>query len=207
MKIIILISIVSMFQISVYSQDSSRSLVIVSMQKNKFEPLRPAISSKDPGKAFWLALGSTLIPTGLGSYLAYKGDNNGTASVQGIGIGMAVAGVLVGPSVGNFYAGDSRRGVNGILLRGGGALLSLIGATMVMESIDWNCEEDCSDNNTGGADVLFLYSGLVLISGSAIWNIVTAPTSAKEFNRRSVTFSPFINPRSRTAGINVGYQF
>jgi hypothetical protein len=66
---------------------------------------------KSPGAAFALSFFSTAAPMGVGAAM-----NNGG------GAGVFLAGVVVGPSVGQFYAGRPVRGLATAALRGAGAL-------------------------------------------------------------------------------------
>jgi hypothetical protein len=67
---------------------------------------------KSPGAAFALSFFSTAVPVGVGAAI-----NNGG------GAGVFLAGVIVGPSVGHFYAGQPVRGFVTIALRGAGTAL------------------------------------------------------------------------------------
>ena len=72
-------------------------------------------SRKSPGGAFALSLGSTAIPMAVG--VAAGGGGGGGWVFLG--------GVVVGPSVGHFYAGMVGRGLGTVALRGAGTAVGL----------------------------------------------------------------------------------
>ena len=70
---------------------------------------------KSPTTAFELSLMSTVLPAGVGA-LTLDSEAGGVAFLGGL---------VIGPSVGHFYAGQVGRGVGTILLRGAGTALGL----------------------------------------------------------------------------------
>jgi hypothetical protein len=52
---------------------------------------------------------------------------------ENVGATLMGSAFLVGPSLGQFYLRDYRQGTNGILVRGGGALVTILGAVMLGE--------------------------------------------------------------------------
>lgn len=117
-------------------------------------------------------------------------------TVGGVLIG---AGALVGPSVGNFYAGDRRRGGRGILLRLGGGALMYAGIASALSG----------DGSEAPGTALFL-GGATLTGVSALWNISTAPKSAREYNREhgvAVSVTPRLDPATGQTGAALSVRF
>ncbi len=78
---------------------------------------------KSPRKAFGYSVGATLIPVAI----AVAGNGR---------FGLAVAGIVVGPSAGYFYGGCGKRGFAGVLFRGGMLAASLPLARWAGQSSD-----------------------------------------------------------------------
>ena len=77
----------------------------------------PPPAQKSPSAAFQLSLFSTVVPVGAGLALASADNEAGGLAFLG--------GLVVGPSVGHFYAGQAGRGFGTMLLRGAGTALGL----------------------------------------------------------------------------------
>jgi len=79
---------------------------------------RPQVAAqKSPSTAFQLSFFSTVVPVGAG--LALAGADNEAGGLAFLG------GLVVGPSIGHFYAGQVGRGMGTTLLRGAGTALGL----------------------------------------------------------------------------------
>ena len=177
----------------IYSQDSTVSVVIQPKKDQNVMPVQQMNRPKSPSNAFLLSVGSTMIPILIG---INKED-----------ILLVAAGSLIGPSIGNFYAGDTRRGISGILLRGGGLLMTTLGIAMYFD--DANATEVDDDEWEYGNDgEALIYGGLAVIGISAVWDIVMAPTSAREYNKKhGLSFSPMYDPVNKAAGMSFSYKF
>ena len=84
-----------------------------------------APGSKSGKKAFVLSLAATLIPLGLGTFAAQQ-------NAEDVAAALIVFGATVGPSVGHFYAGRSRRGGITVGLR---VALTGLGAWSLVQAI------------------------------------------------------------------------
>lgn len=153
----------------------------------------PSLSGADlPGAksgttAFaWSFLG-TALP--IGAALAMSSDDLDDQVVAGFTM---VGALVLGPSLGHFYAGRSGRALTGIGLR----TLALAAVTAGVAAT-WSNESDAG--SAAG------YAGLVLGGAVVLWDIVRAPHSAKvrnEQRRRSVSVTPTLSPDD--AGVRLG---
>jgi hypothetical protein len=121
---------------------------------------------KSPEAARGWSLGSTLIPMASGA-IAGRAGSNGGAGV------LIVGGSLLGPSAGHFYAGQPARALAGVALRT--ALLGVFVAA--------TCWDECSKQQNDAQEKLaVVFSAAIL--GSAVYDIVTAPRSARRYNEK-----------------------
>ena len=123
---------------------------------------------KDPTTALELSLGGTAA----------------SAALFGIGLeanngGMIAAGLLssvVTPSLGEWYAGKPI--TIGMGVRAASAVVFLAGVGEALSCLD---EYDCHNNTTASGALIL--GGLAGYAGGTIYDIATAPTAAREFNR------------------------
>ncbi len=101
-------------------------------QSNLSQPIRVDYPSQQPSglksesTALLWSLGATLVPTALGLGLASAGGWNDNQGTLGVGLVVASAGVLMGPSAGHWYAEQYGRGALSMFLRIGIAGLGLL---------------------------------------------------------------------------------
>jgi len=133
----------------------------------------PAVTSNEPapgrvseGAALWLSLAGTAVPIVAAIEIANYDDRSRTPAGSTV---LSLAGVLVGPSVGHFYARRPGRAVVGIGIR----TLALGGAVAAIGAA-WNDES----STAAGAAVLALGVGVM----SVFIDIVAAPDSARKHN-------------------------
>ncbi|MBL7996125.1 hypothetical protein JNM05_12200 [bacterium] len=177
----------------IYSQDSTVSVVIQPKKDQNVMPIQQMNRPKSPSNAFLLSVGSTMIPILIG---INKED-----------LVLVAAGSLIGPSIGNFYAGGTKRGINGILLRGAGAIMSVAGILVYFSSGNETLNDE-GDYDYGHDGETLFYAGLAVIGISAVWDIVKAPTSAREYNKKhGLSFSPLYDPLRKTGGVSFAYRF
>lgn len=143
---------------------------------------------KDVSMARGTAINNTIFPvlTGLGAvYLI----NNKT--IRTTGAALAVYGLIMGPSSGNFYAEDYLRGGLGVVSRlGSGYLLvdatrELLGEKMA-DSVGWDSKE------VSLTDTKVLVGAGVFL-GSMIFNVISAKASVDEYNQ-SLGYSVHVRP-------------
>lgn len=103
-------------------------------------------------------------------------------TIETTGSIMAVYGLVMGPSMGNFYAKDYLRGMLGIAARVGGGYL-MVDATRELAGDDVADALGWDDESVKFTDAKILIgSGLIL--GSAIYNIVSAKASVNRYNEK-----------------------
>ena len=78
----------------------------------------PPPPSKSPSTAFQWSFFSTVVPMGAGGLALASSDNEAGAVVF-------LGGLVVGPSIGHFYAGQAGRGIGTLLLRGAGTVIGI----------------------------------------------------------------------------------
>jgi hypothetical protein len=151
---------------------------------------------KSPGTALALSLMSTVVPIGAGIALM--------ATESPAGLIPFLGGILVGPSIGHFYAGNTGRGLATAGLR----TVSLVGGTLAAYAI---CPYDgCSDSDVQAATwVLIATAGLTL--GSSVVDIATAPDAARRYNERQqaarLRVTPVFLAGGSAPGLAVNYRF
>jgi len=119
---------------------------------------------------------------------------------------LSVSGIIVGPSVGHFYAGNTSRGLKSIGFRavsGGAFILSSCGILSVVNDVSFGNVE--------------LYIGTAIVSGiatvgSVIFDIWTCPNSVEKYNRsvrdcRGFYLSPEIDIKDESYGLSISYRF
>lgn len=157
------------------------------------EPLpAPALETKSGSTATALAIGTTL-----GGLVAvtYTGAEQGDDTVMLGGIAL----MMIGPSAGHFYAGETGHGVKMSLLRTGG--LVLLGVGLLASSTVTYCAAaegeagNCStrDSHTKGA--MMMWIGGATIVGATLYDLWDARNAAHRANEkalRSWTVAPSI---------------
>jgi len=126
----------------------------------------PIAGEKSESTALALSLGGTIASIGLMA-IGESQNNDDLGAIGGIG-------VWVAPSFGHWYSG--KLWTNGMTLRLAGAGAVVVGAVMLIGCID--SENSCED---GPAVVLFVGGAGAFVAGG-VYDIVTAPRSAREHN-------------------------
>lgn len=152
-----------------------------------------------------LALGLSLAGTAAGYatlVAAGKTDSEGLALV-------GLAGIVVGPSLGQIYAGEEGRAAGHSLVRVGAGGLMAAGAIMTVVDCLGEEQTDCD----GSAGPWLMIGGAVVGIGSSIYSIVDSARAAERHNagrrRRFVLApSPVMGPdRSTGYGVQLGAPF
>ena len=129
-------------------------------------------AAKSEGAALAWSLGGTLGPIGAGLLLALPSDG-----AVGGGVALFLAGSIVGPSLGHFYANHPGRGAVGIAVRTGAGLATLWGIRCGFTEAYCNSEP------------AFGYVGLAVALVSIIYDVGTAPASARRYNKSRISLS------------------
>lgn len=153
---------------------------------------------KSPG----VALGLSLLGTAAGYATFVAAIDSEQEGLVWLGLG----GMVVGPSLGHFYAGESGRALGHSLIRVG-ALGTMFTGAVVMVVDCWDEEDDC-----GAAGPVLIVGGALLGVGSTLYSIVDAPAAANRHNqerrRLVLTPAPVIGPdRSTGYGVALGAAF
>ncbi|NGP89827.1 hypothetical protein [Fodinibius halophilus] len=136
--------------------------------------------AKSVAKARSIGYTNTVSPIALGVGTVAITDNN---TFETVGAGLAVYGLIIGPSTANFHVEDYKRGALGAVVRGVGAFL-MADATREIFGDDFADALTIDDRKVSLTDTKILI-GEVLILGSMVYNIVSAKASVREYNRRS----------------------
>ena len=148
-----------------------------------------------------LSLGATVIPC-LPSIIIRRGGESPWDVIQFCVITTAI---IVGPSIGHFYAGQRERGLKSAGLRLGLGLLEIYTLSNSFETRGLETEFNIFPLLAGSA------LGIGLIT-SAIIDIVTAPASARKYNssirnRGNIYFVPEIDLKEDSYGLSLVYCF
>lgn len=142
---------------------------------------------KSPPLALGLSVGGTAAPL-LASMRAT--DAHDRAGLWAIGLGF-------GPSLGNVYAENRTRVTRALKIRGIGA--SVMGSGMVLGVASVFGGERAKTAALGVVGV-----GLGTVAGGALYDIATAPLSAKDYNEAhdlSAQATPVVGPQAKQVGL------
>ena len=158
------------------------------------------LALKSESTATWLAIGATLG----GFALIGAGAQRGNDGVMATGLTM----VLVGPSAGHFYAGETGHAVKMSLLRSGGAIVAGMGLVAGFSTSDPGAPAPCpvedttctnkpsahdhGDNRT--AERMVWLGGGVLVAATLydLWDAHRAARRTNEKAKRAFTVAPMM---------------
>jgi hypothetical protein len=135
----------------------------------------PAEAAKSEGTALGWSLGGTVVPIAVGALLGSRQTN------PALGATLEIAGVLIGPSLDHFSAGRSGRGAATIALR------AAFAAGVVLLGPCW---DECVMGDLQRQTVVTGVFG-VLTAASMVYDLVTAPRSARRHNQERASLSIF----------------
>jgi hypothetical protein len=132
----------------------------------------------------------TVVLTGSGiALMAYASDGNGRDVAGWAGFWMTMTGMIFTPSLGHLYA-ERPKPFSGAAIRLG---LGVVWASAVIAvALGGLSENGASDNDNDAVIALGVASGGIM--ASAIYDIVTAPRSADQFNKRVESFAVDLAP-------------
>jgi hypothetical protein len=156
------------------------------------EITRSDAGPKNPDSALMLSLGGTAASAVMVIAGAQGGDNGGLLMA-------GLASSLVTPSLGEWYAGKPLTAGMGI--RGASALVTFAGLAESLKCLD--ADGSCHSDASAG---YLLAGGLIGYATGTIYDIATAPSAAREYNRKhAVTVEPsLLRTPSGTTSVGVG---
>lgn len=157
---------------------------------------------KSPG----LALALSLLGTGAGVAALFAASEVEDGELVGT---LGVAALVVGPSLGHFYAGEPDRGVRHAALRLGAVATMGAGLALFFSSpCAFGSENECPETREDLGLTIFV-AGALLGAGSAVYSIIDAPFAARRANRALiVTPAPIVGPaRSTGLGLTLATPF
>lgn len=171
------------------------------------DPDSVVIKRKSPRHALLYSLGGTLGPFAGTMVLAASYPDPPPRDwelylLRATGGLLFFGGWTVGPSLGHFYAEAPGRAWTGIGIRTTGLAVSVLGQA-------WYRARTTRADREDGASLLGIL-GAVLTTGSAAYDILRAPQSARDFNRKNnvhVQVAPTVHPSGEQAGLSLRVAF
>lgn len=165
---------------------------ILTLPSSASEPGSIIVREKSVATGLLLSVGSTVLPTVVGVMSLHRESN--------IALGTMLLGYggILGPSMGNFYAGDKKRGMIGTAIRLGAWLL----VSGVTTGGTW-------DENGSTAEEKAILGALIVSFGTAVWNIATVPASVRQYNlqqREKFSLQPLLDPLEHAIGLNLAIR-
>lgn len=134
--------------------------------------------SKSASQARSIALTNTVSSIGVGVATVAMFENN---TIETAGAALGVYGLIMGPSTGNFYAKDYKRGMIGMAARTVGAYL-MVDATREIFGNDFADALTVDDREVSLTDTKILI-GEALVLGSLLYNIFSTNASVEQYNQ------------------------
>jgi hypothetical protein len=160
-------------------------------------PASSDVGPKDPNTALMLSLGGTAASAALVIAGAQGKDGGGL-----IMAGLATS--LVTPSLGEWYAGKPLTAGMGI--RAASAVVTVVGLSASLQCLD--AAGECHTDASAG---YLLAGGLIGYAAGTVYDIATAPSAAREYNRNhAIRLQPAMlraPSGSTTMGIGIGGSF
>lgn len=142
----------------------------------------------------WIA---TLAPLGAGTLIMAASGTDSDAF--GWGYIIASTGVIFGPSVANWSAGQTGRGFVGMFVRMGISWGGLVVAAS-------NCFLDCSENEADASNGIFIATQAVAL-GLAIWEVATIKNRVIRERGGTVSVVPTYSPATGAVGFAARVRF
>jgi hypothetical protein len=144
------------------------------------------------------SIGGTVLPVAAAWYLLSDADDGRYAVPLGT---FAVAGLLVGPSMGQMYAGSYGRGTVGILIRGLGGAFGAAGMAQAVSNVF--CMGDgagsgssCQHEQDSGMQLMWV--GVAIYTGGALFSLLDTPRAVirqtDRLRRERYGFTPTVAP-------------
>lgn len=140
------------------------------------QPAGEPLEAKSEQAALGLSLLGTVVPFAV-TVAAASADQPELALAGAIGM-------LVGPSLGHWYAGRFVTG--GMLMRGAGAALMLGGVVQALDEL--GCDGSCGSSD--GATLVI--AGAAVFVGGTLYDLATAGRAARKWNERHLDMGPTV---------------
>ena len=163
-----------------------------------------SIKQKSSILAFGYSLGATVLPSVPTLIFLYASDEE--VYVPSISLALGLSGIVFGPSMGHFYAGNRERGRASIGFRAicfGVGYLSGFGAGYSFYA---------GNENTAGVLFMIAIASGVGMAGSALSDIATCPNSVEKYNKSirnhgGLYLGPEIDVKDGSYGMRLVYRF
>lgn len=156
---------------------------------------------RSPNKAFIQGILWTGVPIALGVALEQATDASGM---------LVLGGMVGGPSAGHFYTANDRQAWTGLAIRGGGLVVAFVGAAIAISN--WNLFNPESNDDEGEAvGFTMTLVGVSVIMADGVYDLLTAPRSARRYNEQhqaiSLQMTPTYFTAARAPGLSVRVRF
>ncbi|MBN2411491.1 hypothetical protein JXQ31_07345 [candidate division KSB1 bacterium] len=170
--------ILLVFKIVTVNQSSGQTV-----EQNYVSQARPSVKPKHTAIAMSLGVVNWIVPPVLSYKLRDQGKNR-------LADWLLYYGVIAGPSMGNYYAGDKKR-----FYIGSGIRVAVCLAYLIYTN-DYN-EKNAAWGVWG------------VLTGSSLWSIWSSRGSVREYNARinTVSLIPIINPGNKSLGFAAVMRF
>jgi len=154
------------------------ALIVAAATPALAQPAHEPPQEKSEQTAFGLSLAGTAVPLAI-TIAAVSTDQDELALA-------GAAGMLLGPSLGHWYAGRVVTG--GLALRAGGTALMFVGALQALgHTLCHGHEDDC-----GGDGSALLIGGAAAFVGGTIYDVATAGRQARRWNEKHFDLAPMV---------------
>jgi hypothetical protein len=174
---------------------------------------------KSPVRAGLYSLGATVLPGAVGMALLRVDDRSArvgrvevASDLNRLGAVLLMGGLVGGPAAGHFYADRPRRARVGLWIRGGATGVGIGAATIILldTSFDFFALGAPRLSRTGRIAEDVLNGALLVVVGSALFDGVTAPLSARRHNADPtlrVRVVPHLSPTLARTGLSLTVRF
>jgi len=150
-----------------------------------YAPLPPPVARpvKSEGTATMLSLGTTAAGFALIAAAGNQGERGG-GEMATIGL----LSLIIGPSAGHIYAGETSHAVGMSLLRGGAFVAFVVGVIKATTVTSADCVEVCSSRDSGDNGATLMWVGGLTFVAATVYDIIDAPRAARRRNAKERQF-------------------
>ncbi len=166
--------------------------------------VRDSLRLKSPGTAFRMSLAGTMVPFIGAMLLSGDGDDEESPRVAAAILG--TTGMVLGPSLGYFYGGCSRRALTGIAVRAGLLAVTAIAASKA----EWPTIGVFGPGEEGNAAAGITILAAIALGVATVVDLSMVPGAVSRENDRRVRALAAVTPTLCTLrgsrGVGVGFQ-